>query len=451
MRRLAVILLVDGAGRLLLQERDSAAPIAPDKWGLVGGHVEDDEDFETAAYRELEEETGFALPPGSLRLWCEEEFGYDGHTGRYRVYVARVDLTDADVVVGEGRQIVFVPPQEVARLDRSASCRHFADAFLGSGDYRALIDAPAVKRRPRVLAVPGPGAEDVLVDEHGQVWTGTEDGSVFRISPDGARIDRVGNTGGRPLGLELLDEERLVVCDARLGLLAMHRVTGAVETLVREVDGVPMVFCNNAAVARNGDIWFSDSSTVFAINEWKSDFAQHTRTGRLLCRRADGALEVHLSGLAFANGVALAADESYVAVAESGARTVCRLWLTGERVGERDFLVPELPGYPDNIARGSDGLIWVSIASPYDAVVERLHRAPLLLRKLVTKLPERLQPKPKRTVRAQAYDDTGRLVHDVQLDATDYHMATGVREHDGAVWFGSLVEPAVAVLDRLGR
>ncbi len=50
----------------------------------------------------------------------------------------------------------------------------------------------------------------------------------------------------------------------------------------------------------------------------------------------------------------------------------------------------------------------------------------------------------------QAYDDTGALVHDLRLDAADhgaaYHMVSGVREHDGRVWLGSLEEPAIAVI-----
>ncbi len=142
------------------------------------------------------------------------------------------------------------------------------------------------------------------------------------------------------------------------------------------LDGAPMRFCNNAAIATDGTVWFSDSSTKFGIDQWKDDFVQNTRTGRLARLGADGALEVVLDGLAFANGVALAADESYVAVAETGARTVVRWWLTGPKAGTRDFLVSDLPGYPDNIARGSDGLIWVSIASPKDPVVERLQRVP---------------------------------------------------------------------------
>jgi hypothetical protein len=47
----------------------------------------------------------------------------------------------------------------------------------------------------------------------------------------------------------------------------------------------------------------------------------------------------------------------------------------------------------------------------------------------------------------QAYDDEGRLVHDLDLDTPDFHMVTGVREHEGRVWLGSLHEPAVAVVD----
>jgi hypothetical protein len=46
-----------------------------------------------------------------------------------------------------------------------------------------------------------------------------------------------------------------------------------------------------------------------------------------------------------------------------------------------------------------------------------------------------------------AFDSTGRRVHDLDFDATHWHLATGVREHDGRVWLGSLVQPAIAVGD----
>jgi len=298
-----------------------------------------------------------------------------------------------------------------------------------------------------VHPVPGAGAEDVVVAPDGSVFTGTEDGAILRLSPAGRRVDRIAWTSGRPLGLELFDDGDLLVCDADAGLLVVHVADGLIETLLTDIDGVRMRFCNNAAIASDGTIWFSDSSLHYGVHEWKDDFVQHTRTGRLVRRDVDGTVTVVIDDLAFANGVALGSDEQFVAVAETGARTVARWWIAGPRTGERDFLVRDLPGYPDNISRGSDGLIWVTIASPKDPLVERLQTAPLALRKLVTRIPEKLQPKPKRTIRVQAYDDAGTLVHDVDLQEPGFHMVTGVREHAGRVWMGSLHEPAVAVYD----
>ncbi len=303
-----------------------------------------------------------------------------------------------------------------------------------------------------VIPVPAAGAEDVVVatsgPDEGCVFTGTEDGSLWRVSHDGSSVERVARTGGRPLGLEIDLDGRLLVCDARRGVLRVDPRTGRSEAVVEQVFGRPLRFTNNAAIHTAGDVYFSDSSLHFGIDHWKDDFVQDTRSGRLLRLKAGGGISVVLEGLAFANGVALAADESYVAVAETAGRAVCRLWLAGPDAGQIDFLCQDLPGYPDNIARGSDGLIWVTIASPTDPVVELLHRAPRLLRKQVTRIPERLQPAPKRTVRVQAYDDAGSLVHDLDVDTPDYHMVTGVREHDGRVWVGSLHESAIAVLDR---
>jgi 8-oxo-dGTP pyrophosphatase MutT (NUDIX family) len=139
--RLAVVLLVDDRGWVLLQERDEHAPRAANQWGMVGGHVEPGEDFEPAAYRELEEETGVRLAPGTLTKWRHGAFGYSDLDDPfdYTVWVAAVDLTDDDIVVGEGRQIVFVAPGDVAALDKAESCAHFVPEFLASETYRGLV------------------------------------------------------------------------------------------------------------------------------------------------------------------------------------------------------------------------------------------------------------------------------------------------------------------------
>jgi 8-oxo-dGTP diphosphatase len=142
----AGIFLVDARGWVLLQERDEHAPVAADQWGLVGGHVEPGEEWPAAMRRELLEETGLDLPDGVLRLW------YDGHhtpepkarpdlRNHWQIWVGRADLTDDDIVLGEGRQIVFVDPERLGELDLAVTTAYFLPRFLASSTYRTLTGA----------------------------------------------------------------------------------------------------------------------------------------------------------------------------------------------------------------------------------------------------------------------------------------------------------------------
>ena len=146
--RIAVVFLVDARGHVLLQHRDEHAPRAADQWGMVGGHVEDGEDYDTAMRREILEETGIEVGAEDLSLWEATEFEYtDGHRSDYRVYAGRVDLTDDDIVLGEGRAIVFVDPDRTQALDKAESCAWFLPRFLSSDLYRSLHAGRLVDHR----------------------------------------------------------------------------------------------------------------------------------------------------------------------------------------------------------------------------------------------------------------------------------------------------------------
>jgi 8-oxo-dGTP pyrophosphatase MutT (NUDIX family) len=137
----AGVILVDRRGWVLLQERDEHPVIDPEKWGLVGGHLDPGEDFEPAAYRELAEETDVVLPPGGLTFWREFAVNHIdayGTIDRMQVFVAPTELTDADIVCHEGRRIVFVDPETVTGLPLTMAAADIMPAFLGSQGYREL-------------------------------------------------------------------------------------------------------------------------------------------------------------------------------------------------------------------------------------------------------------------------------------------------------------------------
>ena len=119
---------------------DPGDDVCSDRLGLVGGHLDEGEDVETAAYRELAEETGVVLPAGALLRWREFEVFHTAYAAvaRVVVFVAAADLADADIVVGEGRQIVFVEPGEARTRELTESATIALPAFLDSALYASM-------------------------------------------------------------------------------------------------------------------------------------------------------------------------------------------------------------------------------------------------------------------------------------------------------------------------
>ncbi|CAN5395295.1 hypothetical protein BH09ACT12_BH09ACT12_30910 [soil metagenome] len=155
MPRFSNVILVDPAGRLLLQERDEHPVIDPECWGLPGGHLEDDESDETAAYRELAEETGVALPPGSLRPLAEFEVWHEayGSLDVVATFLGSCALTDAEIVCREGRRMVFVEPDVIPTLPLTHSARQIMTTFLGSPDHLAAQERSASFVRVAAVAL----------------------------------------------------------------------------------------------------------------------------------------------------------------------------------------------------------------------------------------------------------------------------------------------------------
>ena len=299
-----------------------------------------------------------------------------------------------------------------------------------------------------VVGVPGHAPEDVVADADGNIWAGVDDGRIIRISADGNDVRVMADTGGRPLGLAVSRDGRLLICDSHRGLLRYDPVRAEFETLVAEVAGRPLTFCSNVVEASDGTIYFTESTDAFHYEFYKGAVIEARGSGALFRRGVDGAVDVLVSGLHFANGVTLTADESAVVFAETTGCRVSKYWLTGERAGSISSLVTELPGYPDNIATGRDGRIWVAMASDRNRLSEWFSPRAPILRKLLWQLPYRWMPNPKPTVWAIAFDpDDGHVVTQLRTTHPSFGLVTGVVETGRRLWLGCIGAAAVGYIE----
>jgi len=288
------------------------------------------------------------------------------------------------------------------------------------------------------------GPEATAIDAAGRVYTGARDGRILRLEPGSRTFQLHARTGGRPLGMAVAADGGLLVADAEKGLLSVS-ARGEVRVLATGHGGLPFKLTDDVALARDGTAYFTDASSRFGLGGEREDVLEHAGRGRLLAwRPATGAVELLLSGLQFANGVALSDDESWLLVNETGAYRITRCWLAGPRKGTSEPFLENLPGLPDNLTWSKERRVfWVALFSPRVAALDLLAPHPWL-RKLVLRLPLWIQPQPRRRAMALAVDESGRVVEWMEDDsAHPYAPVTSVREQGGFLWLGSLSENAL--------
>jgi sugar lactone lactonase YvrE len=336
--------------------------------------------------------------------------------------------------------------------------------------------------RPLPLIAGQEGPEHILAHK-GLLYTGLANGEVVRLSPEGQEVrDVVVNTGGRPLGLAMDAEGRLLVADAMRGLL---RVTGAgpqakVDVLLKAVDhpvpNDPVRYADAVELGPDGTIWLTDASRRFSARELNStfeasvlDILEHSCTGRLIAQHPETLVaRVVLTGLCFPNGLAFTGDGKSLFVAETGTFRIVKLDLAklsllrspkgahvppslddALRQGAASVPIDNLPGYPDNLTRTPSGRIWVGLTKPRSPVLDYAASRPWV-RSFTLRLPRALWPVPKAYGHIIAFEDSGRIVDDMQDPKGGYPETTSATEIDGKLFVQSLHAPSLAWLPYRG-
>ena len=289
----------------------------------------------------------------------------------------------------------------------------------------------------------GRSPEDVAIDSGGRIYGGFDDGRIIQLQPDGTQPHVFANTQGRPLGLAFDPAGNLIVADAIKGLLAIDK-SGTIKVLATEVDGAKFGCLNDLDVGVDGTIYFTEASRKFPMSQFANDILEHQPNGRFLAYDPKTQrTRTIVDGIYFANGVAVSSDQSFVLVNETGLYRVLKIWLTGSKQGQRDVFIDNLPGFPDGISSNGKGKFWLALVTPRDAVFDKILPYPFA-RKIVYRLPQVLQPAPKRYSFVLGLDENGKVVDNLQNGAADcYAEIANVVEHDGVLYFGSIAESTI--------
>ena len=292
------------------------------------------------------------------------------------------------------------------------------------------------------------GPEDIAVDSDGTIYTGLEDGRIVKISSEGD-VKSFAETGGRPLGLQWGPRGDLIVADGGRGLLSVNP-KGEVTVLVPRAETVPLELADDLDVSSSGLIYFSDATGPEVEMDYYQDLMIHRPYGRLL--RFDyytDELEVLLTGLYFANGVALSPDEDYVLVSEMSEYRITRLWLKGPRKGKSEVFADNLPGFPDGISGDGNGNYWVALVSPRMWFVDNIVLPNLWLRKLLMHFPKWTRLSGSSYGLIIQLNSEGEIVESLH-DPSGKSLSgiTNVVERDGKLYIGTLEGDAIGVYDR---
>jgi sugar lactone lactonase YvrE len=295
------------------------------------------------------------------------------------------------------------------------------------------------------------GPEHIAIGPDGKLYAAMESGKLLRMEPDGARREVFADTGGRVLGFDFDKQGRMIAADPMKGLLAITPDAKVTVLADRLGSGDPIRYANSIVVAPDGTIYFTDASARFAPKEWGGtleasllDILEQAATGRVLAHDpATKTTRIVAKGFSFANGIALSSDGRTLFVTETGRY---RIWKIDGHARDLDVqsgspqakpLIDNLPGYPDNAMRGRDGRIWVGLFRPRNPAADGLAEKPFV-RKILQRLPRSFLPLGKPYGHVFAFDETGKVVEDLQDPEGAYPQTTGATETADRLYIHSL-------------
>ncbi|BES90090.1 Strictosidine synthase [Nesidiocoris tenuis] len=227
-----------------------------------------------------------------------------------------------------------------------------------------------------------------LVVHNNELYTSAHGGYIFKVTSKSlVPIVKVGQSCenfwqehlcGRILGFEFASDSTLYFVDAYYGIKKYNLEKKTLDSIVdvdTEIEGKKPMLPNSISVAKDGRIFWTDSSTTHKLNDGLMTVFG-SPNGRLIVYDPKSKKNtVLIDNLHFANGVLLSRDESFVLVVESMRSKIWRYYLKGKKAGRHEVFVEGLPGIPDNLNRYGEQIV-VCLVAPHSPMSTLLPELP---------------------------------------------------------------------------
>ncbi|MBS0405911.1 MAG: SMP-30/gluconolactonase/LRE family protein [Proteobacteria bacterium] len=299
--------------------------------------------------------------------------------------------------------------------------------------------------------------EDVILDADDHLYCGTRHGDIMKFhAPDYTQMEVYAHIGGQPLGMAFSASRDLYVCVGGMGLYRVRRANRAVEKVTDETnrswntvnDDSRLRLADDLDIAPDGRIFFSEATIRYEMSEWPVDSLEARGNGRIICYDPKtNKTQTVLKDLIFPNGMCMAGDGQSLLFAESWACRISRYWFDGPQKGKVEVVIADLPGYPDNINRASDGNFWVALMGMRGPSFDLAMRWPGFRRRMVKRLGQDEWLSPNINVGCVIKCDLKGTVLESYWDKSgeNHPMITSMREHKGYLYLGGISN------NRIGR
>jgi ribose transport system permease protein len=305
------------------------------------------------------------------------------------------------------------------------------------------------------------GPEDVILDNDDNIYTGTRTGDIVRLfAPDYQRLEVFAHVGGRPLGMAFARDGALLCCIGGMGLYSVAP-DGTIAKLTDEtnrttfsvVDDSRLKLADDLDIAPDGRVFFSEATIRYEMHEWPVDCLESRGNGRIICYDPNTrSTRTVLRGLLFPNGICMEHGGRSFLFAETWACRVSRYYFDGPKSGTVEPVITDLPGYPDNINRASDGTYWLALVGMRTPSLDVALKMPGFRRRMALRIaPDEWLFPNINTGCIVRFDQTGRVLETMwDLGGENHPMITSMREHKGCLYIGGIFNNRIGRLELSG-